>query len=311
MISKPQPAPASIGSSVSKRPLDLFALFSLLLLCASWGLQQVAVKLALPAFPPLTQMALRSAGAIAIVLAVLVSMRRRDLLRRDGAVGWGLFAGALFATEFILIYVGLQWTDASRSSVFIYTAPFFVALGARWLLPDERLRPVQWVGLALSFIGVTVALGTPSVSPSARAFTGDLMLLAAGALWGATTLVIKASPLRRVPPEKVLLYQLGVAAVAAGVAALLLDERIAAPTPVSYWSLAYQTVWVGGVTFLLWFRLLLRYPASLMQAGTSLTPLLGVFGAFLILNEPLTAPFGLAVLLAVAGLVLLSLPARK
>lgn len=295
----------------SARRLDFFALSALLLICASWGLQQVAVKLALPGFPPLTQMALRTGGAMAIVVAVLVLTRRRDLLRPDGAVGWGLLAGTLFATEFILIYVGLQWTDANRSTVFIYTAPFFVAIGVRWLLPDERLRPVQWGGLVLCFIGVMVALGTPGVSASARAFTADLMLIVAGALWAATTLVIKASPLRRVPPEKVLLYQLGMAVICSIPAALLLGERIAEPPAESWWALAYQTVWIGGVTFLLWFRLLLRYPASLMQAGTSLTPLFGVLGAALILGEPLTAPFGLAVLLAVAGLVLLNLPAKK
>lgn len=301
MNTKQQLAPAST------RPLDFFALAVLLLICASWGLQQVAVKLALPAFPPLTQMTLRTAGAMAIVVAVLTLAKRRDLLRRDGAVWWGLLAGTLFAVEFVLIYVGLQWTDASRSTVFIYTAPFFVALGARWLLPEERLRPVQWAGLVLSFIAVAVALGVPSVSGSARAFTGDLMLLAAGALWGATTLVIKASPLREVPPEKVLLYQLGVATVVAGAVALLVGERIEAPSAMSFWALAYQTVWIGGVTFLLWFRLLLRYPASLMQAGTALTPLFGVLGAFMILGEPLTPPFALAVLLAVVGLALLNL----
>lgn len=311
MQPKPQLAPAAAGNPASRQPLDLFALAALLVLCASWGLQQVAVKLALPGFPPLTQLALRSAGATVIVLGALALTRRRDLLKPHGAAGWGLLAGALFAAEFILIYVGLQWTDASRSAVFIYTAPFFVAVGARWLLPEERLRPAQWAGLVLCFVGVVVALGTPGVSASARAFTGDLMLLAAGALWGATTLAIKASPLRRVPPEKVLLYQLVVATAGAGAAALLLGERIAAPPAVSWWALAYQTAWVGGVTLLLWFRLLLRYPASLMQAGTSLTPLFGVLGAALILGEPLTAPFGLAVLLAVAGLVLLNLPARK
>lgn len=34
-------------------------------------------------------------------------------------------AGLLFGLEFILIFRGLIWTDASRASLFIYTAPFW------------------------------------------------------------------------------------------------------------------------------------------------------------------------------------------
>jgi len=64
---------------------------------------------------------------------------------RDGTLGAGLFAGVLFGVEFVLIFRGLLLTSASRAVVFLYTAPFFVALGSYRFL-GERLRVAQWAG---------------------------------------------------------------------------------------------------------------------------------------------------------------------
>jgi drug/metabolite transporter (DMT)-like permease len=289
-----------------RRPLDAVAIGALMLLCASWGLQQVAVKLALPTFPPMTQMGLRSAGASAMVIAWCAVTGRGGLLDRDGTFGWGLLVGFLFTAEFMLIYVGLQWTDASRSAVFLYTAPFFLALGARWLLPQERLGFAQWLGLLLSFAGVGIALGVPRAVPSARALLADLMVLAAGALWGVTTLAIKASRLRSTQPEKVLLYQLAMSAIGGALGAIVLREELGTASTPTIGALLYQTIWVAGITYVLWFRLLTVYPASPLQAGTSMTPLFGVVGAFLILGEPITPSFAVAAALVVSGLVLVN-----
>jgi drug/metabolite transporter (DMT)-like permease len=294
----------------SRRPLDAAAVALLLLLCFSWGFQQVVVKLAFETFPPIMQMTLRSVGACVVVTAWCAVTGRGGLFRRDGTLLSGVIAGLLFGLEFILIFVGLQWTDASRSAVFIYTAPFFVALGAMWLLPDERMGPAQWVGLLASFVGVAIALGVPHVAASPRAWLGDLMVLAGGALWGATTLLIKASPLRRAPPEKVLIYQLAVSAVVGAVAVLVAGERIGPISTVAVASVLYQTVWVAGVTYVLWFRLLSAYPASPLQAGTSMAPLFGVAAAAVVLGEPITLGFGVAVLLVVGGLVLVNRKGR-
>ena len=57
---------------------------------------------------------------------------------RDGTLAAGLIAGLLFGVEFLLIYRGLLYTTASRAVLFIYLAPFFVAIGARWLFPGDR-----------------------------------------------------------------------------------------------------------------------------------------------------------------------------
>jgi drug/metabolite transporter (DMT)-like permease len=288
------------------RPLDALAAAIMLVLCLSWGFNQVAVKLALPEIPPFLQAAIRSAGG-ALIVTSFAYWRGVVLLARDGTLIAGLVAGALFGIEFLLIYRGLVWTSASRAVLFLYMAPFFVALGARFLLPGERLGFWQWLGLALSFMGVALALGVPGPAVDSWALIGDLMMIAAAALWAATTLVIKASALDRAPHEKILLYQLVVSTPILALAALLFGERMQAlPSAVPLALLAYQTIWISSVTYVAWFALIVRYSASRLSAFTFLTPLFGVAAGNLVLGEPITPAFAAAAALVAAGLVLVN-----
>jgi drug/metabolite transporter (DMT)-like permease len=294
------------AAAAAPRPLDAPAVTVIVLLCLSWGFNQVAVKLAVHDIPPLIQSAIRSCGA-ALIVAAWMQARGLSFDVRDGTLVPGIVAGALFGLEFLLIYRGLVWTTATRAVLFIYMAPFFVALGARWFLPGERLGPSQWLGLALSFAGVVVAIGTPHPAADRWEMVGDVMIVGAAAAWGATTLVIKASALARTSPEKTLLYQLVVSAPLLGLAALAFGERMdAAPSALALGALAYQTLWVGGVTFGVWFALIMRYSASRVSAFTFLTPLFGVAAGHMVLGEPIGVAFAAAIVLVVAGLVLVN-----
>src|SRR5262249_17701845 len=158
------------------RPVDAAGAGIMLALCLAWGFNQVAVKLAIPHIPPLTQAAVRSLGAAAIV-ALWARWRRVPLTLGDGTLTAGIAAGALFGGAFRLFYQGLAWTTASRAVLFLYTAPFFVALGARWLLPSDYFGPAQWAGLILSFAGIAVAFGLPTPAVDSRQAIGDVLML--------------------------------------------------------------------------------------------------------------------------------------
>jgi drug/metabolite transporter (DMT)-like permease len=298
----------SFPSSAVARPLDAVAVALVLLLCVSWGFNQVAVKLALHDIPPLIQAAFRSTFGM-LLLLVWVRWRGVKMTEADGTLVPGIIAGLLFALEFLLIYRGLTLTSASRASLFIYTAPFFVVIGARWLLPSDRFSRSQWLGLILSFMGMMVAFGVPTPGGDLRSLLGDLMLVLAGAAWGATTLVIKATSLVRAAYEKTLLYQLVVSAPLLALCAELFGERVSAPPgALAVGSLLYQTLWVVGFTYLAWFALIQRYSASRLSAFTFLAPPFGVAAGHFVLGDPLTPGFALAVALVVIGLVLVNRP---
>ena len=178
-----------------KDHVDGLAVALLLGCCAIWGLGQVATKLTLGEIPPLMSAAARSLGA-ALLLVAWSRARGLVLWRADGTGPAGLLAGALFAAEFASIYIGLQHTSASRMAVFIYLAPFVVALGMPLIAPGERLGRLQAAGLLLAFGGVVWAFAEgftrPAVGP--LQWLGDALGLAAALLWGLTTLTLRASP---------------------------------------------------------------------------------------------------------------------
>ena len=288
------------------RPLDALAVAAVLMLCLSWGFNQVSVKLALHDIPPFMQAAVRSVGA-ALIVVVVAKARGLKLFARDGTLAAGVIAGLLFGSVFILMYQGLVYTTATRAVLFIYLAPFFVVLGTRIFLPADRFHLPQWAGLALSFAGMIVAFGVPTPALDPRQMLGDVMMVVAALLWAATTLLIKASRLARISSEKVMLYQLVVSAPMMALAAFLAGEHMTrAPSALAIGALAYQTVWVVSVTFVIWFALVVRYSANRLSAFTFLTPLFGVAAGHLVLHEPLTPAFAAAVALVAGGLILVN-----
>lgn len=291
-----------------KSHLDRSAIALMVLLCLVWGVQQVTIKLASAGISPVLQAGLRSIGASVLVWAWAMSRGVR-LGEADGTLRPGLLAGVLFAFEFALIFWALDFTTASRGVIFLYTAPFFVALGALWLLPNEPMRRAQWAGMGLAFAGIVVLFGENLLLPSGQAWIGDLMMLAAAVLWGATTLTVKSSALARAAPEKMLLYQLGVSALVLPLLALGFGERgIHAPTALVWASLAFQTVVVASASYLAWFWLIRHYPATRLSSFSFLTPVFGVLAGALLLGEPLTPAVFIALALVGAGIWIANRP---
>lgn len=289
------------------RPLSPVAIALMLMLCISWGFNQIAVKLALPDIPAMTQAAFRSIGALPVLL-IVGWIRGVKFFERDGSFWPGMLAGILFGFEFVLIYQGLRLTTASRAVVFLYTAPFFVALGSFRLL-GERLRASQWTGLALSFAGVALAIGVPQANVDTSVLLGDLMIVGGGALWGATTVIAKGTKLRLAAPEKALGYQVAISIPILAAAAWLSGEKLThVPGPLAISVVTYQAIWIVGLTFTIWFALVQAYSASKLSAFTFITPLFGVVASYLIMHDQLTLAFGAAAVLVIAGLYLVNRP---
>jgi drug/metabolite transporter (DMT)-like permease len=262
-----------------------------------WGLNQVAIKAVIHEVPALVQLSVRSVGA-AVLLLGWMRWRRIEWKVRDGTLLPGLLAGALFAVEFGCIFIGLQYTTAARSVVFINTSPFVVALVLAAVLPAERLRPRQVVGLVLAFSGIALAFSEGFSAVGDQHWIGDALLVLAAVLWGLTTVTIRLSALRAAPPEKTLAYQVLVASVLSPLAAWAAGSEWPAQwSGLALASLFYQAVIVTFVSYLLWFWMLTRYPATRVQSFVFLTPVSGTLFAAALLGEPLSVQL----LLALAG----------
>ena len=296
-----------------KPRLDRLAVISLVVLCFLWGLNQVAAKLALPEVPALQQAAVRSVGG-ALLVWLWARWRGIALWTRDGSLPGGLLAGALFAAEFACIFTGLQYTTASRMVVFIYLSPFVVALGMPFIARSERLSGWQLAGLATAFAGVASAFAEGFSQPAAgpHQWLGDAFGIAAGVLWGATTLAIRGSALSYASAEKTLLYQLAISGLALSVGAALQGTPWPRQLSALVWaSMLFQVVVVSSASYLYWFWLVRHYPATRLASFTLLTPVFGLAMGALMLSEPITPRLLLGLVTVAAGIVIVNRPASR
>lgn len=282
--------------------LDGRASGMMLVLCAIWGLQQVAIKAIASDIAPILQIGVRSGVAALLVAAVMFWRREQP---KAGQTAWlpGMAIGGLFGLEYLLVGEGLRHTSASHMVIFLYTSPIFAALGLHWKLPAERLKPAQWGGIAVAFLGIVVAF---SGHGGASTLLGDALGLAAGAAWGATTVVVRTTRLSSAPASQTLLYQLVGACVLLVAAALVLHQASVNVTPTVIANLTYQVLVMSFASLLAWFWLLRNYLASRLGVLAFLTPLYGIgFGVWL-LDEPLEANFLIGAALVTAGILCVS-----
>ena len=133
--------------------------------------------------------------------------------------------------------------------------------------------------------------------------------MAAAFLWGANTLCLRGSKLATASPVQTLYYQLAVSGVLLVGGSLAAGETWPAPAALSAqaWAMmGFQTVVVSFVSYLLWFWLLRRYPATQVTAFTLLTPLAGLLAGVGLLGEPLTLRLAVACATVVLGIALVN-----
>jgi drug/metabolite transporter (DMT)-like permease len=289
-----------------KLHLDGTAITLLIACCLFWGAQQVLVKATLQEIPPLFQASLRFFGA-SILLLVWCKMRAIPLWQRDRSLLPGLAAGLLFAIEFGCIYGGLQYTSASRLTVFTYTSPFWVAVLVPLWVPTEKIGKTQWLGLALAFCGVTIALSDGLGQGGGGHWRGDALAVAAGLFWGLTTVVIRTSVLARLSAEKLLFYQVGVSALILPWVSVALGEQwLPVWSSFSITSMVIQTVLGAFISYLAWMWLLGRYPATKISGFVFLTPIFALFIGSFWLGEAVTLRLILGLTMVAAGMLLVN-----
>jgi drug/metabolite transporter (DMT)-like permease len=284
----------------------------LLVLALIWGANMAIIKVGARELASLFMAGLRSLVA-SVCLCIWLKAKGIRLFPPTSVLVHGIVIGLLFGSEFALIYVGLQYTLASRTYVLVYTAPFFVALGAHFFLKGDRLNASKTLGLILAFVGVLSLFMKDLGSFSISTFPGDLMALTAGALWGATTVYLKKYLSYRTVPLQTLFYQVFFSAAPLFLMSFILEDPVVSGFSfVTGFSVFYQCIVVAFISYLVWFELIHRYPVSLLHAFSFFTPVFGVFlSGALILGELMSPMLIVALTLVSLGLVLVNRQVRS
>lgn len=292
-----------------KPSIDAAGAVMLVAMSLLFAFNQVVIKVTNGGLQPVFGAGLRSLGAVfCVALYMWLRSFRFDFSLR--MLPWGLLIGALFAAEFTLMFVALDFTTVARSAVFLYTMPMWLALAGHFLLPGERLTPLKSMGLALAFSGVVLALSGERDAQDASVI-GDLMAIGAGITWAGIALVARATPLREMRAEMQLFYQVLVSAPLLFLAAPFFGPLIRDLAPIHLWGLAFQVVVVVSLGFVIWLWLLGRYPAAEVASFAFLGPVFGVLLGWFLLSEPVGASVLGALALVALGLVLITRPASR
>jgi drug/metabolite transporter (DMT)-like permease len=294
--------PASI---LVRRPLDPLAATLVLILCAVWGFQQVAIKDVAAQAAPVMQLAIRFGGAsIFFGLWVIISEGRRAF--SDGTLPSGLLLGLMFSLEFVFAGQALLHTTAAHSVVFLYTAPIFTALGLQFL-PEEAMSRLQWAGIGVAFFGIAIAFLSFGGPPAVELLSGDLLALLGGASWGLTNVVLRRGRVGSASTAKTVLYQVATAGLLLGAFAVATGQTQVQLSTMTVLSLVFQTLIIAIASYLAWFWLLRRYLTSRLMLLSLLTPIFGVLFGAALLGDPVDLRFGLGALLVLMGVLIVNL----
>ncbi|MBN3766946.1 DMT family transporter [Burkholderia sp. Ac-20365] len=293
-----------------RKTLDGFAVSSMVLLCLIWGLQQAAMKSIAADVAPMLQVSLRS-GVAAVLVWVFGRLIVRDTWLKGVALGPGTLVGLLFAAEFLFIAEGLRYTTASHMAVFIYTAPMFAAIGLQLALPSERLTRMQWSGIAIAFVGIVITFVGPGAGRGASSsapnwMLGDLLGLCAGAAWGVTTVIVRATRLSEAPATQTLFIQLVWAFIVLLPFAFLSGQSAFHGNTLVWASLGFQALVVCFFSYVAWFYLLRVYLASRLGVLSFMAPMFGVALGALLLHERLDPTFLAGSAFVLAGMLLVN-----
>ena len=279
---------SSVSAHEPRAELTPYAIVGISLLALLWGFNYPVIKISNQGVAPVFASAVRSiiASACGIIYCMATG---QQLFHRGILLLHGFMVGMLFGLEFACVYFGLLYTDASRSVVFVYLAPFIVAVGAHFFLKGDRLTVLKTAGLCLAFLGVVLVFRGKPKSAGPYMLFGDSLQILAAFFWGATTLYIKRFMATRVQPINTFLYQLIFSIPILMVVSLLIEPRwIIDLTLTVKLSLLYQSVVVAFASYLCWFKLIHMYPVSRLSSFTFLTPVCGVLFGVLFMKEELT-----------------------
>ncbi|MGL4280819.1 MAG: DMT family transporter, partial [Albidovulum sp.] len=249
---------------------------------------------------------LRSALAVGFVWAWLAWKGRPPRLHR-ASWGAGILIGAVFAAEFLFLFLALDLTSVGRTSLIMYSMPVWYAFLAHFGL-GERITPMKAAGLALAFSGCALAiLSRPGTGEAS--LVGDLCALGAAWGWALTAFVARRPVMRAEGPEMQLFWMVLVSAPILLLAAPFFGPLVRDLQPLHLVGLLFQASVVVAGGFITWLWLMSVYPSSTVASFSFMTPILALGLGALIFGESVTWPILVAALLVAAGIVLINRPA--
>lgn len=290
--------------AISRRQLILLICLTLV-----WGLNWPVMKLGVNHYPALT---FRSLSLILGLPVLALGLKVLNVPFHVPRAHWREISWLALTNMVIwqgLIILAVKNLSSGRAAILGYSMPIFSAvLGA--LVFGARLAPRAWSGVAAAALGVMLLLWHELANLSGRPI-GVVLALFAAATWALGTQLLRRTTL----PLQTLTISFWMTVLTTVVmtvcAALFERDQWAVPPRDTVIAIVYNAVLIFGFAHAVWFSLARALPPVASTLSVMFIPILGVFSGAWWLGEVLHWQDWAAVLLMVAAIGSVLLPARS
>ncbi len=292
-------------NNIKNRPVDFLAGSFLIIFSILLGLNQVMVKLVNEGMHPVFQVALRSTLAIFPILIYCYISRKKINFSTYSLIP-GVIAGILFATEFIFLFIALDYSTVTRVSLIFYTMPVWLTIGAHFLIKNDNLNLNKVLGLIIALIGLILAVYEPSIGYDLSQFYGDSFSLMASLCWAIIAIMLKTTRLSDCTPETQLLYQLIVSGIILLPLSMQITDYVRNINMDLILIFSFQVIVIMCMGFIGWLWIMSKYSASSTSSFAFLTPIFGVLFGWLIMDDPINEQIYLSLFFTCFGIYLIN-----
>jgi len=278
-------------------------------LCVIFGSNAVAIKLAFSGVGVFTTAGIRfSIAALAIFIWARVT--GQTIWPLKGRFYPLLILAALFAVQLSLFNLGLSKSNASRGTLISNLLPFWVLFLAHFYIPGDRITRRKFFGILLGFGGVALMFAEKK-GIAADFRLGDIIILGATLIWAGSVIYLKRI-ISVFNPFQVTFYSMFFAVPVFFLEAVLWDTPMILKLDAKIiGALLYQSLITATFGFVTWNTLLQKYGAVALHSFIFIMPIAGVALGGLVLGEPITSRLVMALVLIVAGILVVHLKPRK
>ena len=272
---------------MSGKTLNLLALSLLILI---WGTTWAVIRVGLEGIPPFLGVSLRfSLASVILIVAGKIAGVRLGHGRREWLM-WAVNGLLAFSVSYGVVYWAEQWIPSGLAAVLFATFPLFVAGFAHFWLPGEQLRSKSILGICVGFFGVMVIYSEDLTElAGAEARVASLIFLISPLVAAAANVIVKRWG-SGIHPLSLTAVPMGLTGILMGAMAALFERGESVTfDSVSVGALLYLAILGTSVTFLIFFWLLQRLPATRLSLITYGVPVVAVIVGTLFLDEPLSA----------------------
>ena len=281
----------------STTPLRIFALTALAMI--AFAANSILARLALTGgdIGPWSFTAIRfisGAMCLALIIGPMKTLRQGSWNAAFALLLYGIF----FSYAYLLL-------SAGTGALILFAVVQITMIGGG-LLAGERLRALQWLGLALAMGGL-VYLMLPSVAPPSS--IGAIMMSLSGLGWGLYSLMGRGKGNPTALTAGNFLRAAIICTVITLPVLLILPETSIGPKGIGLALLS--GIMTSGIGYVIWYMALKHLTATRAGIAQLTVPFIAAIGGMLFIAEPFTLRFFIAMCLTLLGVALATLSSNK